>query len=257
MGVMKEAMLREMALRGFAPRTQKVYVSWVKRLVSRTRVLPDKLSESQVRTYLAGLAQAGLSASTLNQAISAVRFFFNAVLHRERPLELRYQRAPQLSLSGSKAGRCQTSSHTRGLRLRPTIPPARPPIRLRPCPTFRTTGERLSQSPHRPSTGTAPHTDSAAARPNPSRVLAGPVSASDGTGSHSLLLLRHGNPPARRHGASGRAPARTMTAIVATNTTSASPLDRNPSASQSPQHVHPSLTAALDPVGRVTVLGHA
>ena len=99
MGVMKEAMLREMALRGFAPRTQKVYVSWVKRLVSRTRVLPDKLSESQVRTYLAGLAQAGLSASTLNQAISAVRFFFNAVLHPEWPLELRYQRAPQLSLS--------------------------------------------------------------------------------------------------------------------------------------------------------------
>lgn len=95
MGAMREAMLREMALRGFAPRTQQVYVSWVARLVSKTRVLPEQLSEVQVRRYLAELSQAGLSASTMNQAISAVRFFFNAVLHREWPLALRYQRAPQ------------------------------------------------------------------------------------------------------------------------------------------------------------------
>jgi len=36
-----------------------------------------------------------LSASTLNQAISAVRFFFNGVLHRDWPLDIHYQRAPQ------------------------------------------------------------------------------------------------------------------------------------------------------------------
>ena len=70
-------------------------MSWVARLVSRTRVLADQLSELQVRMWLANLSQAGLSASTLNQAISAIRFFFNAVLHREWPLELQYQRAPQ------------------------------------------------------------------------------------------------------------------------------------------------------------------
>ena len=95
MGAMREAMLREMALRGFAARTQRVYVSWVARLVSKTRVPAERLSEVQVRRYLAELSQAGLSASTLNQAISAVRFFFNGVLHREWPMELRYQRAPQ------------------------------------------------------------------------------------------------------------------------------------------------------------------
>ena len=108
MGAMREAMLREMALRGFAPRTQQVYVSWVARLVSKMRVLPEQLSEVQVRRYLAELSQAGLSASTLNQAISAVRFFFNAVLHREWPLELRYQRAPQrvpVTMSREEVGR--------------------------------------------------------------------------------------------------------------------------------------------------------
>jgi len=65
------------------------------RLVSRTRVPAERLSESQVRGYLAELAQSGLSASTLNQGISAMRFFYNEVLHREWPLEIRYQRAPQ------------------------------------------------------------------------------------------------------------------------------------------------------------------
>jgi site-specific recombinase XerD len=65
------------------------------RLVSKTRVPADRLSESEVRTYLATLSQGGLSASTMNQAISAVRFFFNGVLHREWSLEILYQRAPQ------------------------------------------------------------------------------------------------------------------------------------------------------------------
>jgi len=95
MGAMREAMLREMALRGLAPRTQGAYVGWMARLVSKTRVPADQLSESQVRTYLADLSQRGLSASTLNQAISAVRFFFNEVLHRDWPLDIHYQRAPQ------------------------------------------------------------------------------------------------------------------------------------------------------------------
>ena len=95
MGAMREAMLREMALRGFAARTQRAYVGWLRRLVSQTRVAADQLQETQVRAYLGNLSQTGLSASTLNQAISAVRFFFNEVLHREWSLELHYQRAPQ------------------------------------------------------------------------------------------------------------------------------------------------------------------
>jgi integrase/recombinase XerD len=95
MGAMREAMLREMALRGFAARTQRTYVGWMVRLVSKTRMPAERLSESQVRGYLAELARAGLSASTLNQGISAMRFFYNEVLHRSWPLEIRYQRAPQ------------------------------------------------------------------------------------------------------------------------------------------------------------------
>ena len=52
MGAMREAMLREMALRGFAARTQQAYVGWMRRLVSQTRVAADQLQETQVRAYL-------------------------------------------------------------------------------------------------------------------------------------------------------------------------------------------------------------
>jgi integrase/recombinase XerD len=80
MGVLREAMQREMALRGLAPRTQKTYLSWMVRLVQHSRVSPDLISEKQVRDYLAGLAQRGLSASSVNQAISAIAFFFRRVI---------------------------------------------------------------------------------------------------------------------------------------------------------------------------------
>jgi len=49
-----------------------------------------------------------LSASTLNQAINAVRFFFNGVLHRDWALEIHYQRAPQrvpVTLTPDEVGR--------------------------------------------------------------------------------------------------------------------------------------------------------
>ena len=108
MGAMREAMMRDMALRGLAVKTQRTYVGWMARLVSQTRVPADQMMELQVRSYLADLSRTGLSASTLNQAISAVRFFFNGVLHRDWPLDIHYQRAPQrvpVTLTPDEVGR--------------------------------------------------------------------------------------------------------------------------------------------------------
>ncbi len=95
MGVLREAMQREMALRGFAPKTEKAYLGWMVRLSRHSRLSPDHLSEVQVRDYLAGLDKRGLSPSTINQAISAVSFFFRSVVPREWQFKVRYQRAPQ------------------------------------------------------------------------------------------------------------------------------------------------------------------
>lgn len=45
MGAMRDAMEREMALRGLAARTQRCYVGWMVRLVSATRVPAEELLE--------------------------------------------------------------------------------------------------------------------------------------------------------------------------------------------------------------------
>lgn len=95
MGKHRDAMQAEMQLRGFATRTQRAYTSWMRRLVLQVGVAADQLTERQARAYLSGLSGRGLSASTINQAISAVRFFFHEVLRRDWELEIHYQRAPQ------------------------------------------------------------------------------------------------------------------------------------------------------------------
>jgi site-specific recombinase XerD len=88
-------MVGEMRLRGFAARTQRTYSSWMSRLVLQVRVPADRITEVQARGFLSELVGRGLSASTINQAISAVRFFFNEVLRRKWDVEIHYQRAPQ------------------------------------------------------------------------------------------------------------------------------------------------------------------
>ena len=95
MGQFREAMKAEMQLRGFAPRTQSLYLGWMRRLVSQVRLPADQVTERQAREFLMQLAGRGRSASTINQAISAVLFFFREVLHREWELTIHYQRAPQ------------------------------------------------------------------------------------------------------------------------------------------------------------------
>jgi site-specific recombinase XerD len=97
MGVFRDAMDQAMALRGLAPKTRLMYLSWVRRLVEFCRVVPDQLTTEQVRSYLLHLTQERRVAfSTFNQALNALRFFFKEVLRRECEIEeIRYQKAPR------------------------------------------------------------------------------------------------------------------------------------------------------------------
>src|SRR5687767_15161995 len=95
MGMYRDAMKQEMALRGFSPRTQKAYLSWMRRLVKHSRVPADQISEGQVRGFVVHLSEGKLSSATINQAISALGFFFRHVLPREWKMDMHYQRAPQ------------------------------------------------------------------------------------------------------------------------------------------------------------------
>ncbi len=97
MGMFRDAMDQAMALRGLAPKTRSVYLSWVRRLVQFCRVIPDQLTTEQVRAYLLHLTQERrLAFATFNQALNAARFFFVEVLKRPFVLEgLHYQKPPR------------------------------------------------------------------------------------------------------------------------------------------------------------------
>src|SRR5258707_258968 len=102
MGVLREAMQREMALSGFAPRTQKTYLAWMRRLIRHVGGAPGEISESEVREYLASLAQRGLSPSSINQAINAMAFFFRHVLPRPGALQIKHQPIRQRAFRQAK-----------------------------------------------------------------------------------------------------------------------------------------------------------
>ncbi len=94
MGAHSDAMETRMLARGFAPRTRHAYLGWMRRLVRYCHKPADELGEQQVVEYLADLARRGRSGSTVNQALSAVKFFYTEVLKRDWALSTPYQRAP-------------------------------------------------------------------------------------------------------------------------------------------------------------------
>jgi site-specific recombinase XerD len=83
MSTLRQQLIQELVLRGCSPRTQEAYVSAVYQLAKYYRRSPDQLSDAQIRDYLFYLAERKkLSASSRNQATSALRFFYARVLGR-------------------------------------------------------------------------------------------------------------------------------------------------------------------------------
>lgn len=71
-----------LTLRGYAQRTQESYVNAVAALGRHYGCPPDRLTDEQVRDYLLGLHERGLSRGTINVAISALRLFYGVMLKR-------------------------------------------------------------------------------------------------------------------------------------------------------------------------------
>ena len=70
-------------LRHYSPRTETAYVSWIRRfIVFHGRRHPRELGPTEVTAFISALATRGVSASTQNQALSAVLFLFEVVLGR-------------------------------------------------------------------------------------------------------------------------------------------------------------------------------
>jgi integrase len=69
----------------YSPRTERSYVAWIKRYIFfHGKRHPTEMGAPEVRRFLASLATTGkVSASTQNQAFSALLFLYREVLHRE------------------------------------------------------------------------------------------------------------------------------------------------------------------------------
>ena len=81
---LRQQLIQELVLRGMSARTQEAYLHHVYHLAKFFRFSPDELSDQQVRQYLFHLAsERKLSASTVNQAVNAFRFFYEHVLQRD------------------------------------------------------------------------------------------------------------------------------------------------------------------------------
>lgn len=84
MTLLRQQLMQEMVLRGFSPKTQEVYTGAIYHLAKFYRQSPDQLSDQQLRDYVFHLATVRkLSASSLNQTVSAFRFFYEQVLQRD------------------------------------------------------------------------------------------------------------------------------------------------------------------------------
>lgn len=70
--------------RRYSPRTEKAYVGWIKRFIFFHGVRhPDQMGEPEIRLFLSDLAlRQRVSASTQNQAFSALLFLYREVLGR-------------------------------------------------------------------------------------------------------------------------------------------------------------------------------
>ncbi|MGQ9594822.1 MAG: phage integrase N-terminal SAM-like domain-containing protein [Anaerolineae bacterium] len=102
--------LREvLRLKHYSYRTEEAYVDWVRRFILfHNKRHPAEMGAPEIQAFLAHLAQEkNVSASTQNQALSAILFLYRQVLHKEidpvlLPSAKRPQRLPSaLTRTGS------------------------------------------------------------------------------------------------------------------------------------------------------------
>jgi len=84
MTVLRQKMIEDMQLRGFAERTQEAYLSAVRQLAKHYRKSPDQIDEEELRGYFLFLKNEKHAArNTCTIALCGIKFFFQHTLGRE------------------------------------------------------------------------------------------------------------------------------------------------------------------------------
>ena len=83
MGAFRDRMKMDMELKNFSIKTIKSYLSWMKNYTLHYGMSPDKLGDEDIRNYLYYLLkEKKASQSSVNQAYSALKFFYEKSLGR-------------------------------------------------------------------------------------------------------------------------------------------------------------------------------
>src|SRR5271165_5589237 len=80
---LRKRMIDDLKLRNCSSRTIEAYVSWVKRFAQFHKCSPDLLGSEAVREYQLHLINSGVSWSTFNQAVCALKFLYRVTLKVE------------------------------------------------------------------------------------------------------------------------------------------------------------------------------
>lgn len=84
MSALRQKMLEDMQLRGFAIRTQEAYLSAVSQLAKHYHKAPDQINEEELRQYFLFLKNEKHAArATCTLALCGIKFFFQHTLGRE------------------------------------------------------------------------------------------------------------------------------------------------------------------------------
>jgi integrase/recombinase XerD len=84
MTALRQKMIDDMQLRGFAERTQEAYLSAVRQLAKHYRKSPDQIDEEELRQYFLFLKNEKHAArNTCTIALCGIKFFFQHTLGRE------------------------------------------------------------------------------------------------------------------------------------------------------------------------------
>jgi site-specific recombinase XerD len=93
---LRRRMIEDMAVRNLSPSTQTSYIRAVKKFSQYYDRSPEHLGVEDVRTYQLHLANNAIAWATLNQIVSALRFFYGITLGRkELPELIPYARVPK------------------------------------------------------------------------------------------------------------------------------------------------------------------
>jgi integrase/recombinase XerD len=93
---LRQRFIDDLRLRNYAPRTIDAYVAGVVRLARYLGRSPDQISAEELRSFQLALVDRGVSWSSFNQTVCALRFFFRVTLGRPEEVPLiPFARTPQ------------------------------------------------------------------------------------------------------------------------------------------------------------------